>query len=289
MSSHVNEFGQFLGHFHPMLVHLPVGGLVVLGALELLAALPRFRNAAQNRRTILGLVAAGALSAAACGWLLAGGGGYDAQLLYRHRWTGIGVAAACIVTFLLCGANWLRAYRVALLTTLVLLVLAGHFGSELTHGSGFLTLYAPGPLRALLGAPARPITSDPAPADANSAYAQVVQPLLQRRCVSCHGPEKQKGELRLDSLAGLRKGGQDGPVLVAGSAGESLMIRRLLLPIEHDDHMPPEGKPQPTPAEIGLLQWWINAGAPGDRSVASLNPSAEVMRLLETVAASQRH
>jgi mono/diheme cytochrome c family protein len=289
MSSQINEFGQFLGHFHPMLVHLPVGGLVLLGVLEVLAAFPRFKGTAHNRRAILGVVAAGAVAAAACGWLLAGGGGYDTQLLYRHRWAGISVAGACIVTFLLCGANRLRAYRIALLTTFVLLVLAGHFGSELTHGRGFLTLYAPEPLRALLGAPARPIASDPAPADANSLYAQLVQPILQRRCVSCHGPEKQKGQLRLDSLASLRKGSQDGPVLVAGNAGESPMIRRLLLPLEHDDHMPPEGKPQPSQAEISLLQWWINAGAPGDRSVASLNPSAEVMRLLETVAAGRGH
>jgi mono/diheme cytochrome c family protein/uncharacterized membrane protein len=282
MSSQINEFGQFLAHFHPMLVHLPVGGLVLLGALEAFAAFPRFKEAAHNRRAILGIVAAGAVAATVCGWLLAAGGGYDAQLLYRHRWMGIGVAGACIVTFLLCAANWLRAYRVALLATLALLVLAGHFGSELTHGSGFLTLYAPGPLRALLGAPARPIESDPAPADANSAYTQVVHPILQRRCVSCHGPAKQKGKLRLDSLANLRKAGETGPVLAAGNASDSLMIRRLLLPLEHDDHMPPEGKPQPTPAEIGLLQWWINAGAPGDRSVASLNPSPEVIRLLET-------
>jgi len=274
MSSQMNELGQFLGHFHPMLVHLPVGGLVLLGVLEVFAAFPRFKEAAHNRRAILGIVAAGAVAAATCGWLLAAGGGYDAQLLYRHRWTGIGVAGGCIATFLLSGARRRLAYRLALMITLVLLVLAGHFGSEMTHGRGFLTRYAPGPLRALFGAPAARVAADPGSTSAASFYAEFVQPILRRRCVSCHGPEKQKGELRLDTLAGLWRGGQDGPVVVAGNAGESLMIRRLLLPLDHEDHMPPEGKPQPTAAEVELLQWWINAGAPGDRSGAGAQGTA---------------
>ena len=281
------EFAQFLGHFHPMLVHLPVGGLVVLGLLELFAMFPRFKDAAQSRRLILGIVAAGAVIAAGCGWLLSTGGGYDAQTLYRHRLTGIGVAGTCIVALLLCRANWLPAYRVALLTTLILLVLAGHFGSEMTRGRDFYSRYAPAPLRVLLGVSASPTATDPAPTDARSLYAEVVQPILQRRCVSCHGSEKQKGQLRLDSLATLRRGGQTGPALVAGNAGKSLMIQRLRLPLDHDDHMPPEGKPQPSQAEIGLLQWWINAGAPGDGTVASLKPNAEVLRMLEAGSVRQ--
>jgi hypothetical protein len=283
MSNQMTQFAQFLGHFHPMLVHLPVGGLAVLGMLEVLAIFPRFRDAAQNRRAILAVVVAGAVAAAACGWLLSKGGGYNSQLLYLHRLTGFSVTGTCIVTLMLCRPNWVRAYRVALLTTLVLLVLAGHFGSEMTHGRDFITRYAPGPLRALFGAPAPGMATDSASPAAGSLYAEVVHPILQRRCVACHGPEKQKGELRLDTLAALRRGGQDGPVLVAGNASESLMIRRLLLPLDYEDHMPPEGKPQPTQAEIGLLQWWINAGAAGDGTVASFKPSAEVLRMIEAL------
>jgi hypothetical protein len=68
--------------------------------------------------------------------------------------------------------------------------------------------------------------------------------------------------LRVDSLEALQKGGHSGPALVAGSAQDSLLIQRMLLPIEDEDHMPPDGKPQPTPAEITVLQWWIDRGAP---------------------------
>ena len=69
---------------------------------------------------------------------------------------------------------------------------------------------------------------------------------------------------------------------MAGKAAESLMIRRLLLPLSQDDHMPPEGKPQPTSAEIGLLEWWINAGAPETRIVGDLKPDADIVRMLKT-------
>ena len=287
MSGHQNEIGLFLGHFHPMLVHLPIGGLVLLGVLEVLATFPRFKDAAQSRRVILALVAAGSAAAAACGWLLAQSGGYDAQLLSWHRWTGLGVAGACFLTLLLCKPGWQSAYRLALLATLVLLVVAGHFGSEITHGRGFLSRYVLAAWHAMPGQAAQSKAAASAEPGQRQLYAEVVQPILQRRCVSCHGPEKQKGDLRLDSPAGMRHRGENGPALVAGKANESRMIQRLLLPLDQEEHMPPEGKPQPTPGEIGLLRWWINVGAPEKGTVSEFNPGADVLRMLEVVAARQ--
>jgi uncharacterized membrane protein len=287
MSSNLNEFAQFLGHFHPMLVHLPVGGLVLLSVLELLATRPQFRDLAQNRRAILAIVALGAVGAAACGWLLAWGGGYDPQLLDRHRWLGIAVAAACIVTLLLCGSSRRSAYWAALTVTFALLVVAGHFGSEMTHGRDYLTRHAPRALRNLLGASRQAAEADFASAASGSLYSEVVRPILEKRCVSCHGPEKQKGELRLDSLAGLQRGGQSGPALDSGHAAQSLMIKRVLLLPEEEDHMPPDGKPQPTQAEIGLLQWWINSGATEEVTAASPKPSAEVQQWLNEFKSHQ--
>jgi len=288
MSSHSHDLALFLGHFHPMLVHLPIGSLVLLGILELFAAFPPLKDAAQNKRVILGFSAASSLAAVSCGWLLAQPGGYDAQLLRWHRLAGFGVAGACIATWLLCRPNWPRAYRVSLLATLALLVVAGHYGSAMTHGRGFFTRYAPAPLRSLLGeqrAATHLVSADPMQ---RRLFVDVVQPILQQRCSPCHGPEKQKGELRVDTLATLLAGGKTGPALVAGKAAESLMIKRLLLPLSHDDHMPPEGKPQPTPAEIGLLRWWINAGAPEEGTVGDLKPGADVLRLLGAAPGAAR-
>ena len=100
MSSSPNDLVLFLGRFHPVLVHLPIGGLVLLGLLELLAKWSRLKGAAQNNRLLLGLVAAASIVAAVFGWMLSQAGGYDAQLLPWHKWAGFVFAAACTLTWL---------------------------------------------------------------------------------------------------------------------------------------------------------------------------------------------
>jgi hypothetical protein len=108
----------------------------------------------------------------------------------------------------------------------------------------------------------------------------VVQPVLQQNCVSCHGPEKSKGGLRLDSFAGLTKGGKSGPVMAAGKSADSELIKRIHLPLTDDDHMPPDGKPQPNPEDVALLQWWIDTGGSDTKKVGELKASPRVTQIL---------
>jgi uncharacterized membrane protein len=274
MSGGLHQLILFLGHFHPLLVHLPIGGLVMLGVLELAGRFPRFSHAPHDNRWLVGLATATAVVAALCGWMLSQSGEYDPELLQWHKWAGFSVAAGCVVTWVLHRLNRARAYQLSLLATLVLVAVAGHLGGSITHGRDFLTRYAPAPLRGLLGAQTEPATATPpAPGLAQpGVFPQVIEPILHQRCWACHSPEKHKADLRMDSLAALLAGGKNGPVLVPGNARESLMIQRLLLPMTDDDHMPPEGKPQPTPAELVLLQWWINAGAPTNQTAAAPKP-----------------
>src|ERR1019366_7830015 len=98
MSTAPNDLVMFLGRFHPVLVHLPIGGLVLLGVLELLAKFPRFKDAAQSKRLLLGLTAAASVAAALLGWMLSQAGDYDPQLLHWHKWAGFAVAAGCSET-----------------------------------------------------------------------------------------------------------------------------------------------------------------------------------------------
>jgi len=110
-------------------------------------------------------------------------------------------------------------------------------------------------LRALLGgnggAAAPGIKSD---LTQQPLFSGLIQPILQRRCSACHGPEKHKADLFTESYEALLRGGTNGPVLVAGKTFDSPMIQRLLLPLNDDDRMPPDGKPQPTLAEIAALE-----------------------------------
>ena len=94
----------------------------------------------------------------------------------------------------------------------------------------------------------------------NVDFVKDIQPILQQTCVKCHGPEKQKGKLRLDSKEATLKGGKDGPAFIAGDADKSEMYRRITLPKGNDDIMPNEGEPL-TKAQTDLIRDWINQGA----------------------------
>lgn len=97
---------------------------------------------------------------------------------------------------------------------------------------------------------------------ASATFAESVSPVLEHNCVKCHGPEKHKGGLRLDSPSAILAGGEDGVVVSAGDAPGSEMIRRITLSPDDDDFMPSGDHPPLKPDEISLLASWIGAGAP---------------------------
>jgi hypothetical protein len=90
-------------------------------------------------------------------------------------------------------------------------------------------------------------------------FARDIQPILQKNCYECHGPKKTKAKLRLDSPAGITKGGESGAILVAGKSEHSLIVRRIL-GLDGDDRMPKDGDPLPT-AQLALIRAWIDQGA----------------------------
>lgn len=277
----------FLGHFHPLLVHLPIGGLVLLGVLELVACVTRWKDAAKNSLWILGFVSVAACASGACGWMLAQGPGYGQQLLKWHRAAGLALTGACLVSLLLRQREQLRAYRVSLVATLLLLGVAGHLGASLTHGGDFLTRNAPALVRTFLDR--LPFFQPAKTAAASSPIQQpaltgLVQSILREHCSDCHGVEFQMGKLRLDSIEGLLRGGRHGPAIKVGDAKDSPLIQRLLSPLHDNDHMPPEGELQPSDAEIALLERWINAGAPAAEQVEARKPQPGIRRGGELVS-----
>ena len=99
-------------------------------------------------------------------------------------------------------------------------------------------------------------------------FSKDVFPVLQRACFECHGAEKQKGDLRLDSRDAAMKGGADGAVIAPGKPQESDLVRRISLPRGHKDAMPKRGDLL-KPAEIENIKSWIAAGAVWPQSVVS--------------------
>jgi len=92
----------------------------------------------------------------------------------------------------------------------------------------------------------------------NEFFESKVRPVLVANCVNCHGPNKQKGGLRLDVKAEFAKGGDNGPVVVPGDPAKSLLVKTVAY--EDDTKMPPKGKL--SDAEIAVLTEWVKGGAP---------------------------
>lgn len=103
-------------------------------------------------------------------------------------------------------------------------------------------------------------------------YAKQVQPILADRCYSCHGPEKQKGDLRLDSPEAIKKGGKNGEVLTPGNPSKSTLYTLTLLPAGDDDRMPAKGD-RLTQGQTDALRAWIEAGAVFDGVAVAVVPA----------------
>ncbi len=105
-------------------------------------------------------------------------------------------------------------------------------------------------------------------------FEKHVRPLLVKNCYDCHGPGKQKGELRLDWRGGWARGGESGPAIVPGDPKQSLLIEAVRYA---GFEMPPSGKLKP--AQIAVLEKWIKMGAPDPREVAPSGVAGDVANL----------
>ena len=101
----------------------------------------------------------------------------------------------------------------------------------------------------------------PASGKKDVTFAKDIKPILEKSCFKCHGEEKQKAKLRLDSVAAIKKGSENGEIIVAGKSEKSSLVHTVAGLVE-DMTMPPEGKGDPlTKDQIGLLRAWIDQGA----------------------------
>jgi len=102
----------------------------------------------------------------------------------------------------------------------------------------------------------------PPPADTKDlTYDKDIKPIFQKSCFKCHGPEKQKGKLRVDSLQAALKGGED-KVIEPGNSAKSILVHNVSRIGDEDDWMPPTDKGDPlTKSQVGLIRAWIDQGA----------------------------
>jgi|GEM_PF-45828 len=274
------EIVIFIGRFHPLVVHMPIGFIAAVIILQLVARFSQ-SNLRIGIGTLLWFSMITAILSTIIGTLLAIPGGYDAELLLKHRQLGLGTSIATI--WMLCAHRSKRRgsglfYSLSLLLCMGLLGATGHFGGSLTHGDDYLTAYLP----EALGGKTQAEPIDPGTTEDAALYDRLIQPILDAKCVACHNDTKSKGELRMDSFEALLIGGKKGPTVIENNAAGSLMIERAQLPLDHKEHMPPEGKVQLSEAELEAISWWIDQGAPERMSLDTDLPSDESIALMET-------
>jgi formylglycine-generating enzyme required for sulfatase activity len=112
-------------------------------------------------------------------------------------------------------------------------------------------------LYSVLAALALPVTGFTA---AKVDFADDIKPILEATCLSCHGPEKPKGGLRLDTRAHALQGGDSGAAIAPGDPKKSRLFTSTVLPPGHEDIMPPKGEPL-TKEQTELLRQWIEQSA----------------------------
>ena len=275
------ELISFFGRFHPVFLHLPIGFLVLGYLLLLLSKRPKYAGVKGAIGLTLGLGFLSAGIATLLGYWLSLEGGYDAKLLNQHKWLGIATTALSAIVYGVYQSKKAEKMVLPLYTlTVIGLLITGHLGGNITHGSDYLVENAPNGLRKLAGLPekALPEAARSINLEEAEAFGTLIRPIIKQKCESCHNPGKVKGRLLMNTVAGLQKGGKSGDLFVAGDPEESLMHIRIHMDNAEKKHMPPKGKLQLDQDEKKLITWWIKEGADFTKKIAEYEPLSETIQ-----------
>lgn len=207
---------EFIGRFHPLLVHLPIGMLLLALLMHWLSAKDKYK-ALQPAIPVAYLAGCmGAVLSCISGWLLASGGEYDEATLDLHRWMGISVAVIAAMGYYFSRYKNRLLLKWSAVLLLAVIMVTGHLGGTLTHGEGYLT-------KAFSAGAKDSIITRKTIANAQAAvvFSDIIQPVFAQKCYSCHADKKQKGGLRLDSREWIIKGGKDGAVASPSKIGRA--------------------------------------------------------------------
>jgi uncharacterized membrane protein/mono/diheme cytochrome c family protein len=257
--------GPLLGRLHPVLVHLPIG-ILVFGILLCFISKMEKNSLLPAARLAFLLGGIGAVFSALSGFLQYQFEGFAWDEVKFHLIAGVITTLASFFLYQLLRKSDVASLKIRMtaLGLALALTVTGHLGGNLTHGSSYLTEVLPPGLQSLAGIEIEPEKGPTLQEDSwenAELFSDVIQPILNQNCKSCHNPRNQKGELDLTSFKGLLAGGKNGFILTHGDAEQSELYSRLILDKDDDAHMPPREKRQPSKEEIALIEGWIKSGA----------------------------
>ena len=263
---------QVTGRMHPLLVHFPIVLVILYALATFIPVDKKFKSHPfQTFNDILLLLAAlSSVLAALMGLFLSREEGYDSTALQWHKWGGVILSIFTLSWYFL--RKQLESIRILpyFISSIALgiIVLTGHQGAAITHGQDFL--FAP-----VNSEEKKPVV----PFEDAMVYADMVKPILEEKCISCHNNSKAKGELVMESEELLLKGGKTGKLWDSTASDYGLLLQRIHLPLDQKKHMPPKGKPQLTAEELEIIARWIRKGPDFTLKVAEL-PVGDTLRLI---------
>jgi len=266
----MQDINLFVGAFHPILVHLPIGVLIAAVLLHVLSLSSRFSGLYKAVPWLYGVAALGAIGAVVSGWLLAGPLGAHWDI---HRYWGLGTMVGLVLMTWLTASKKTSKKGGAILGVIALGACgwAGHLGGELTHGAGHFVQYAPSAFAKTQEIkPALALASR----DSVIVFQDLIQPIFTQKCVACHRADLAHGSLRMDSYAALQKGGSEGDAIASKE-----LWRRVSLPPDHPRYMPSRGEPL-SYDELLIVKSWLNAASDSMSTVSDWKPDEEVIKAI---------
>ena len=262
------------GRLHPLILHFPI----VLTIISLLFEVTRYYRLLKVADSVILIVlfaaALSTLVSIGAGFFLFASGDYSGDLMARHFWAGILTGFFIFTSTGLFLVYWSTGrfyfvYLAALVISNIVVAYASHLGGSITHGQDYLTEHLDVMLSDSESQEVRPESE-------MLVYDDMIAPILEAKCLSCHNAQKAKGNFLMTSFENILKPGESkSQPVTPGLSGKSEVFKRVTLAENHKDHMPPAGKTPMTESEISLLKFWIDAGAKKEHRVLDAKKEKE--------------
>ena len=261
------DLDLFFGRFHSLVVHLPIGFIFLVIFFELYYGF--LKKELNNKLVILSwfFCFLSSLFSSITGFLLSSRGHYIDENLFIHKTFGfilVGISLLSLLgrtSFLKFQLNF-RNKSILNIAVIILLLITGHLGGNLTHGNEYLTEFSPIQIKNS-EVDNRNIYKN---IDSIYIYKDLVSPIFDSKCISCHNKEIKRGELDMSSLVSLLKGGNSGKILDKTNPNQSELFKRITLPQENIKFMPSDGEPT-SYYEKNLILWWIENLSESDQLI----------------------
>ena len=272
----------FFGRFHPLVLHFPIVLIILALLFEIARHYSLLKLGDNFFKVILIAAAITTLASVGAGYFLFASGEYSGELMERHFWLGAFTGTAIFTTVglfyeYLRDQRFYWAYFTALAITNGAVAYTSHLGGSITHGKDYLTEHL-----SVLGTE----LSDSQSKEEGDMllYQDVIAPVFDAKCLSCHNTQRSKGGLLMNTYANLLKAGESKlPSITRGNPDKSEVYNRVHLPIDHKDHMPPEGKTPMTKDEISILKFWIEHDASDSIRVSDAREQDSIAPIIERV------